>query len=167
MCKIRYMGVEKTKQGNVGKGRQGGIKHRLTPKNKRFCELFATDREFFGNGVQSYIKAYNIDLSKSNAYAGAGRGANRLLKNAKILAYINKLLKVVLNEAHVDKQLAFLITQNVDFKAKMSAIKEFNALRQRVTKKFEGDLNLMVKVVNYGDDKDNTDNGNDNPTAPL
>lgn len=34
---------------------------KLTPKQLLFCRLYASDREFFGNGVQSYIEAYHIN----------------------------------------------------------------------------------------------------------
>jgi len=73
--------------------------------------------------------------------------ASRLLEKVSILAYINELLEGIgLNEAHVDKQLAFLITQNADFGAKMAAIREFNTLRRRITKKFEGTMTLAEAV---------------------
>ena len=41
---------------------------KLNPKQKKFCELFASDREFFGNGVQSYIEAYEPNIAKKNWY---------------------------------------------------------------------------------------------------
>jgi len=75
------------------------------------------------------------------AYRSAKTCAWRLLTNVDILAYVNKLLEdIALNIAHVDKQLAFLITQNADFGAKLGAIREFNALRKRIVGKFEGKL---------------------------
>ena len=70
-----------------------------------------------------------------------------MLTNVDILAYVNKLLEdIALNEAHVDKQLAFLITQNADFGAKLGASREFNTLRQRITKKFEGTMSLAKAI---------------------
>ena|SRR5215203_294398 len=39
---------------------------KLNPKQESFCKLYATDREFFGNGVESYIEVYNPDRSKPN-----------------------------------------------------------------------------------------------------
>jgi hypothetical protein len=63
------------------------------------------------------------------------------------------LLDLSLNKAHVDKQLAFLITQNADFSAKMAAIREFNALRKRVTQKFEGTLTLAQALHQAMQDK--------------
>jgi len=113
---------------------------KLNPKQRLFCELFASSEEFFGNGVQSYLKAYGC------SYSTAKTNAHQQLTKTHILAYINELLEVVLNEAHADKQLAFLITQNADFGAKMAAIREFNALRQRITKKFEGTVSLAQAV---------------------
>lgn len=75
------------------------------------------------------------------------------MTNVDLLAYINELLEVVLNEAHVDKQLAFLITQNADFGAKLGAIREFNALRKRITQKTEGTLTLAQAIHQAMTDK--------------
>lgn len=98
-----------------------------------FCQLYTT-REFFGNGTQSYIEAYNINTMDPGAYIGAVTSASRLLTKAYIMQYINYLLEDVLgvNDAFVDKQLVFLITQNADLRAKMAAIKEYNILKNRV-----------------------------------
>ena len=119
---------------------------KLNPQQRKFCKLYVSDREFFGNGVQGYAKAYGIDLSKRGAYQSAKSAASRLLTNVNLLTYINELLEVALNEAHVDKQLAFLLTQNADFGAKLGAIREFNALRRRITNKFEGTLTLAQAI---------------------
>ncbi|MHC4338099.1 MAG: hypothetical protein ACYSTG_09195, partial [Planctomycetota bacterium] len=61
-------------------------------------------------------------LKTKGQYKVCATLASRLLKKVDILAYINELLDLSLNEAHVDKQLAFLITQNAYFSAKMAAI---------------------------------------------
>ena len=136
--------MAKKKRTKSTKKKSAGDK--LNPLQRKFGKLYASEREFFGNGVQAYAKAYGIDLSTRGAYQSAKSAASRLLTNVNLLAYINELLEVVLNEAHVDKQLAFLVTQNADFGAKLGAIKEFNALRQRITKKFEGTLTLAQAV---------------------
>ena len=130
--------MTKKKKTKSTKKKSAGDK--LNPLQRKFGKLYASDREFFGNGVQAYAEAYGIVLSTRGAYQSAKSAASRLLTNVNLLAYINKLLKVVLNEAHVDKQLAFLITQNADFGAKLGAIREFNALRKRIVGKFEGKL---------------------------
>lgn len=107
-------------------------------KHELFCNLFATEREFFGNGTESYIEAYDIDLSKKGAYAAARACASRLLTKANVLERIDELLEVgVLNDQFVDKQIAFLIAQNAEFSTKLGAIKEYNALKNRITKKLD------------------------------
>ena len=143
--------MTKKKKRKSTKKKAAGDK--LNPLQQKFGKLYASEREFFGNGVQAYAKAYGIDLSTRGAYQSAKSAASRLLTNVNLLAYINELLEVVLNEAHVDKQLAFLITQNADFGAKLGAIREFNALRQRVTKKFEGTMSLAQAIHQAMTDK--------------
>lgn len=112
-------------------------KEKLNPKQRLFSELYATDREFFGNGVQSYIEAYNV---KPTQYNTAKVNAAKLLTNANILAYINELLELRLNDVQADKQLSFLITQNAELNVKLGAIKEYNILKQRITKKIQHSL---------------------------
>jgi hypothetical protein len=106
----------------------------LNPKQELFCNLYATDREFFGNGVESYIEAYDPDTSKPNWYKSACTSASRLLSNVKVCQKINQLLEEGgLNDHFVDKQLTFLITQHADFRSKLGAIKEYNKLKARIT----------------------------------
>lgn len=143
--------MTKKKKTKSTKKKSAGDK--LNPLQRKFGKLYASEREFFGNGVQAYAKAYSIDLSTRGAYQSAKSCAWRLLTNVDLLAYINELLEVVLNEAHVDKQLAFLITQNADFGAKLGAIREFNALRKRITQKTEGTLTLAQAIHQAMTDK--------------
>lgn len=106
----------------------------LTQKQEYFAELYASHREFFGNGVESYIEAYGFDMTKKNAYNVAASAASRLLRNVNVLARINELLELgQLNDEFVDKQLAFVITQNADFGAKIQGIREYNKLKRRIT----------------------------------
>lgn len=110
----------------------------LNPKQELFCKLFATDREFFGNGTQAYIEAYDPPRKSKNWYVAARNSASDLLTKPYILDRINELLEEGgLNDVHVDKQLAFLITQNADMKTKISAIKEYNKLKSRILEKSE------------------------------
>lgn len=105
----------------------------LNPKQEKFCQLYATDAEFFGNGVQAYIEAYEPSTSKKNWYKAACASASRLLSNAKVCNRINQILEESgFNDVAVDKQLAFLLTQHADFKAKLGAIKEYNKLKARI-----------------------------------
>lgn len=118
-------------------------KDKLNPKQELFCQLYSSDKEFFANGVQSYIQAYEVKLSKPGAYKSAQASASRLLSNAMICARINELLEMRgLNDTFVDKQLEFLITQHSSFDAKVRSIQEYNKLRGRITDRqkhsFEG-----------------------------
>lgn len=111
-------------------------KKELNLKQKTFCELFASDKELFGNGVQSYIEAYDFDMSKKGAYNTAKANAHRLLTNADILDYINSLFDARgLNDTFVDKQLEKLITQDAEFSTKIKAIAEYNKLKGRIIDK--------------------------------
>jgi hypothetical protein len=105
----------------------------LNEKQELFCQLYATDREFFGNGVQAYIEAYEPDTSKPNWYNGARASASRLLSDVNIYTRINELLEDGgLNDVNVDKQLQFLINQQDDKSTKLQAIREYNKLKQRI-----------------------------------
>lgn len=113
-------------------------KDTLTQKQERFCQLYATDKEFFGNGVQAYIEAYDPDTKQKNWYKTACARASQLLSNVKVCNRINQILEESgFNDVAVDKQLAFLLTQHADLKSKLGAIKEYNKLKQRITEKTE------------------------------
>lgn len=121
---------------------------KLTPKQEAFCIFYATDKEFFGNGVQAYIEVYNPNQSKPNWYKTACAASSRLLSNVKVCERINELLEESgFNDIAVDKQLAFLLTQFSDFKTKLGAIKEYNKLKQRITEKSEIDHKGITVVV--------------------
>lgn len=102
-----------------------------------FCQLYASDKEFFGNGVESYIEAFDIDLTEKNAYNTAKASAWKLLQNVTILDRIRELLDLELNDAFVDKELAFVVKQNADLSPKVAAIREYNKLKQRITEKVD------------------------------
>ena len=110
-------------------------RNELNAKQKKFCELYATDKEFFANGVESYIESYSTP-GKTVGYLTAKSSAYDLLTKPYILSYINELLELRgLNDSFVDKQLELVITQNADFRSKVQAIKEYNVLRQRIEHK--------------------------------
>lgn len=123
----------------------------LNPKQELFCQLYATEQEFFGNGTDSYIEAYDLDIQKPNVYNVARAAASRLLVNVNILARINELLDLNLNDAHVDKQLNLALTQNSDMGAKVAAIREYNKLKQRIIEK--QDITSNGKPIVFFDPK--------------
>lgn len=111
---------------------------KLNIKQELFCKLYASEKEFFGNGVQSYIAAYGIDVNKPGAYNSARSSAYDLLINPYILKRIDELLEVNgLNDAAVDKELAFVIMQKADLSSKTAAIREYNKLKKRVIKRID------------------------------
>lgn len=108
------------------------------PRHEAFCRLYASDREFFGNGVQSYIAAYDIDITQKGAYNSAKSSAYDLLTKPYILRRIDELFEAHgLNNIFVDKQLEKLIVQDADKNAKMKAIQEYNKLKSRIKEKVE------------------------------
>jgi hypothetical protein len=125
------------------------IKNKLTPQQELFCKLYATDREFFGNGVQSYIEAYDLDITNPKNYATAKTEASKFLSKPIIFNRISELLESAengLNNANLDKQLLFVAQQNTDLSSKMRAIEHANKLKKRIDDKLaEVDLNLTIK----------------------
>jgi hypothetical protein len=118
---------------------------KLKLQQEQFCQLYATEKEFFGNGVESYLEIYDIDTSKANWYKTACSAASRLLSNVKVIERINALLEEQgLNDAFVDKQLKFLITQHSDFSSKIRAIQEYNKLKQRIKDKVEHSGSIQI-----------------------
>ena len=126
------------------------MKSKLNLKQKLFCKYYATDREFFGNGVESYVAAYN-PKHKGNWYNSARTLAYELLTNIDILNEINSLLEGDgLNDSFVDKQLKMLLTQNADLRTKLGAISEYNKLKVRIIKKIEADVKVEIPEPIYG-----------------
>lgn len=138
----------------------------LSLEQEMFCQYFTSPTEFFGNGVQSYASAYNVDLNTKSGYNSAKSSATRALKNPKILRRINDLLEAAgLNDVNIDKQLYLLVNQNADFKAKLGAIKEYNKLKQRITDKVEHTIKPPVTKINiFAAEDDFKDNGNNTGT---
>lgn len=73
--------------------------------------------------------------------------ASKLLTNGNVLAYINELLDLTLNDVHVDKQLAFLVTQDSELNVKLGAIREYNALKTRITNKLQVGLDKPTATL--------------------
>lgn len=130
------------------------IKESLNLRQEKFCQLYATSKEFFGNGVESYLEVYDVDRNKPNWYSIACASASRLLSNEKIVNRINAILEQTgFNDAFVDKELSFLITQHADFQTKLGAIKEYNKLKQRIQDKLDltSKGEKIVNIVTYAD----------------
>lgn len=143
---------------DLAKKKKANKEMTLNQRQELFCQLYATGKEFFGNGVAAYLEAYDgsIDRSKPNWYKTACQSASRLLSNVKVCERINSILEDSgFNDVHVDKQLALLLTQHADFKTKLGAIKEYNKLKQRITEKSEIEHKGLTVIVeeSYGTNK--------------
>lgn len=117
----------------------------LNLQMEEFCHQYINgERDLFGNGTKCYLAVYGaeykINTGKNMSYEVAMSNASRLLRKDKIIKRINTLLETGgFTEENVDRQHTFLINQHADFKTKMAAIKEFNALKGRITKKVQVD----------------------------
>lgn len=133
------------------------IEKETNERQERFCQLYACDKEFFGNGVETYLEVYDIDRSKPNWYKTACVNASRLLSNAKVYTRINELLDSNgLNDTFVDKQLLFLIQQHEDKGSKIAAIREYNKLKQRILEKIEHSGKIEGNAIIFSNFKDET-----------
>lgn len=133
------------------------IGDQLTPKQERFLRNYTHSEEFFGNGTLSYADAYGYDLENADrtrekdengdSISGTSQYdkihkqcsacASRMLSNVRITPHLNRLFNEMLNDERVDRELAKLIVDPHDRTAKLGAIREYNSLRQRITKKID------------------------------
>ena len=125
-------------------------KETLNPNQRMFCQHYAGGGELFGNGVWSYIMAYKIDVplveygklneQQKKDYETSSVSACDLLTNPKIKNYCNDLIDALIKDKIVDRELARVIQQNNELSPKVSAIKEYNAVRGRVKNTLEHTL---------------------------
>ncbi len=101
------------------------------PQWEVFCHLYASDRDFFGNGVECYAQAYGIDITEKGAYFSAKQCAYKLLTKVDINERINEILDITVSDAVIDKELNWTALQRGDLGAKVAAIKERNKLKGR------------------------------------
>ena len=104
---------------------------KLTPKRELFCKLYATDRDCFGNGTQSYLKVFNTK-KKPITYKTARTQAYLLLTNPDICSRIREQLDIYINDEVVDKELGSVILQYGDLPPKVAAIREYNRVKGRL-----------------------------------
>ncbi len=123
-----------------------GEKIKLSPQQELFCQLYIKD--YFGNGVKSYIIAYKkefpIDVEyrylnpdEKKRYDSYAVRAAQLLRNLKMVKRIGELLDEHIEDAVVDREMIAVILQKEDLTAKMRAISEYNKVKQRIISKSE------------------------------
>lgn len=144
-------------------------KTKLNPKQELFCQLYATDKEFFGNGVQTYIEVYAPDQTKKNWYNVARASAAQILANINICNRITELIDASgLNDQHADKQLLLVMTQNADFSSKVAALREYNKLKNRIIERSKIEHTLPKPILEGLSKIDNavsTDDSNEETSA--
>lgn len=115
-------------------GKQERVMGTLNPKQELFCQLYSTDMEFFGHGTNSYMQAYGLTREQENT---ARTNASLLLTNPNILARVRELMDLFMSDEVADKELAFVVLQRADLNAKVSALREYNKLKARITEKID------------------------------
>lgn len=145
------------------------IGENLTLKQELFCRYYTQNEELFGNATLSYAHAYGIDLdslSREPTYSedgktllsesefkryehNCGANASRLLRNDRISKRIVKLLNEMMSDEVVDAQLFRIIQSAAKPSDRVAAIKEYNSLKQRITKKL--DLTTKGESINLED----------------
>lgn len=136
--------MSKTKAGLKG----------LNEKQELFCQYYVSD-DIKGVGVQAYIRAYNVDMTKKGAYDNAKKSASRLLADVDVCRRINELLEDQgLNPQFADKQLLFLMSQFADLSVKRQATADYNKLVGRIIDKSEVEHKGLSIVVGDATDPD-------------
>lgn len=146
----------------MGKGGSRGSRRvnedGLNAEQEMFCELYATDREFFGDGVNSYIEAYDIEVGHGEGkatYESCRSSSSTLLTKPNILKRIDELLSEDgFNDQYVDKTLKFLITQKANLTVTLGAISAYNALKGRVKQKIDHTHKLIGVVKHFYEQAD-------------
>lgn len=119
--------------------KQPQTKKRLQPKIEMFCNYYAgIGQETFGNGTTSYMQAYNKPGRRySTNYESSRAAAAKLLANPSVLKRVDEILKSYNNNETVDKERAWIIVQRENPIAKIMAIKSYDDLVGRITKKIK------------------------------
>lgn len=132
-------------------------KQNLTIQQELFCQYYVKTVETRGNGLQSYNLAYDKRLeeqSKDDAVYDIDKEtgkrtivetstyfkvenickseASNLLAKPNVSKRVTELLNEMLTDEIVDGELAKVVLQDGQLKPKVSAIQEYNKLRQRI-----------------------------------
>lgn len=132
-------------------------KQKLTIQQELFCQYYVKTVETRGNGLQSYNLAYDKRLEqqpKDDAVYDIDKETGKrtivetstyfkvenvckaeasiLLAKPNIAKRVTELLNEMLTDEIVDGELAKVVLQDGQLKPKVSAIQEYNKLRQRI-----------------------------------
>lgn len=125
----------------------------LMPQQEMFCRLYTTPGFTFKHNTFSYAEAYDYKLptredgevnTKSLEYHTCRANGARLLWTEGIRERIVEILLETFNEKTADSRLQEIILEGKDTDS-IQAIKIFNDLKQRITKKV--DVNVMTRPM--------------------
>ena len=117
----------------------------LNPEQAMFCGAYTTPGETFCNGVKSYAVAYGYLLplredgeidTKSPEYLACKANGGRMMFNEKIRTMIQTKLLEQFNDKTVDARTSQILIAGRDSDS-LQAIKMYNDLKQRITKKVD------------------------------
>lgn len=137
----------------------------LNERQELFCQYYTQVGDTFGNGAWSYAQAYSYELdsysrddavyktttdekgkthsekilksSYDKAHLACSVGASKLLRLPKIALRIQKLRAEKMTVEFADSELMKVMSQDEDRAPKVAAIREFNLLNNRVTKRMD------------------------------
>lgn len=117
----------------------------LNPEQAMFCGVYTTPGETFCNGVKSYAVAYGYLLplrddgdidTKSPEYLACKANGGRMMFNEKVRIMIQTKLLEQFNDKTVDARTSQILISGRDSDS-LQAIKMYNDLKQRITKKVD------------------------------
>lgn len=121
------------------------------------------DRDLFGHGTKCYLEAYGhnqrieemhnqiheLEQARERGYTAkvkslesdikraeksARSRASQLLATVSIRARIDELMDSMITEEFYDREMLYVASQRFDLASKVAAMREFNALKKRITK---------------------------------
>jgi hypothetical protein len=132
----------------------------LNPEQDIFCGVYTTPGETFCNGVKSYAVAYGYLLplredgeidTKSAEYMACKANGGRMMFNDKIRLTIQNKLLEQFNDKTVDARTSQILLSGRDSDS-LTAIKMYNELKQRITKKV--DVSVIARpMANLSDEE--------------
>lgn len=117
----------------------------LNPQQELFCLAYTTRGETFCNNTKSYAEAYAYDLPRrpdgsvdttSQEYLACKANGGRMLFNPSVRTLIQTRFLEQFNEKVADAKVSEIMLNGKDSDA-LQAVKIFNDLKQRVTKKVD------------------------------
>lgn len=120
-------------------------KNQFNPQQELFIKWYTTPGDTFCSGLHSYAMAYDYELPRRNdnsidtnssEYNSCKANASRLLFNDAIRDAIRDELLQQFNDKTADAKVAEIMQRGRDGDA-LQAVKIYNELKQRITKKVD------------------------------